>query len=165
MSIAKRKVKVTSHNEYTGEVHTIMADQTTYNYKRPDNGYTGAYMKRMSEIVELSKPAQRLFFQTVQNVNEYNRVANKWNKISPEATATISRAKKELEEHQFLAKIGKAWVLNPYVLLPKYQTQAPQVQNEVQQIWRRYVEDMNDWYEGIDDDAAELYGVELNEKG
>lgn len=159
MSITKRKIKGQSVNQNTGEVHEVLQTQTTYYYQRAVNGYSGAYMKKMSDIVELGKPAQRLFFAVVHNVNDYNRVEVMWNTLSNENASNISKAKKELVEHEFIAKIGKAWVLNPFVVLARYQTQAPQVQGEVQQIWRRYVEDMNDWYDGIDEDAHELYGV------
>ena len=159
MGIAKRKIKSTSVNQTTGEVHETLTIHTEHLYQRPVNGYKGAYMKKMSDIVELSKSAQRLFFAIVHNVNDYNKVISKWNQISDEPTANISKAKKELEKHEFLAKIGTSWVLNPFVVLPKYQTQAPELQNAVQMIYRRYVENMNTWYEGIDEDAKELYGV------
>lgn len=159
MRLAKRKVKSTSVNGITGEVHETLTTQNDHIYRRPVNGYKGAYMKKMSDIVDISKSAQRLFFAIVHDVDDYNKVMSKWNKISTESTVNISKAKKELEENEFIAKIGKSWVLNPFVVLPRYQTQAPELQNAVQQIYRRYVEDMNDWYEGIDVDAQELYGV------
>ncbi len=158
MSVTKSKIKSTSINEQTGEVHETLTTQTQYNYRRPINGYKGVYMKKMSDIVELSKSAQKLFFTVVHNVDDYNKIVCKWNQMSSEESSNLSRYKKELEKHDFIAKIGKSWVLNPFVVLPRYQTQSPEIQNEVQQMWRRYVEDMNDWYEGIDEDKLEIYG-------
>ena len=159
MGIAKRKIKAHSFNSITGEIHDAVYTQTELIYKRPINGYIGAYMKRLADIVDLSKSAQRLFFALVRNVDDYNKVIAKWKDLLAESEVNISKAKKELEEHQFIAKIGKSYVLNPFVVLSKYQTQAPENQGAVQAIWRRYVEDMNDWYDEIDDDAKELYGV------
>lgn len=159
MSITKSKIKSTSVNSVTGEVHETMTTQTYHNYRRPVNGYNGVYMKKLSDIINISKPAQRLFFEVSRNVNDYNKLVAKWNTLSSENAANISKAKKELVDQGFIAKIGKSWVLNPFVVLPKYQTQSPEVQSEVQSIYRRYVENMNDWYEGIDEDAQELYGV------
>lgn len=159
MSIVKRKIKSTSVNEQTGEVHETMPTQTEHVYRRPTNGYKGAYMKRVRDIIDRSKAAQRLFFALLDNVNDYNRVNIQWNKITDDTESVISKAKKELQEHNFIAKIGKAWVLNPFIVLPRYQTKSPEIQTEVQQIYRRYVENMNDYYEGIDNDAHELYDI------
>lgn len=158
MSITKRKIKSTSVNVQTGEIHETLTTQTEHMYRRPVNGYKGTYMKKMSDIVELSKPAQRLFFAVVQNVDDYNKIVAKWNKMSNEESSNLSRYKKELVTHEFIAKLGKSWVLNPFVVLPRYQTQAPELQNAIQMIYRRYVENMNDFYEGIDEDKEELYG-------
>jgi hypothetical protein len=158
MSITKRKIKSTSVNQQTGEVHETLTTQTDHIYRRPTNGYKGVYMKKMSDIVELTKPAQKLFFAIVHNVDDYNKVTAKWNTLSEAESSNLSRYKKELVTHGFLAKIGKSWVLNPFVVLPRYQTQAPELQSAVQMMYRRYVEDMNDWYEGIDEDKEELYG-------
>lgn len=157
MSINKRKIKSTSINNQTGEIHETVTVQTEHVYRRPVNGYKGVYMKKLSDIVELSKSAQRLFFALVHNVDDYNKIMVKWKETLNESDATISRAKKELVTQGFIAKIGKSWVLNPFVVLPRYQTQAPELQNAVQMIYRRYVENMNDWYEGIDEDMEELY--------
>ena len=158
MKVTKRKIKAQSTNGTTGEIHEAVYTQTDHVYRRPVNGYKGAYMKRLVDIVELSKPAQRLFFALVHNVDDYNKVIAKWNKMSSEESSNLSRYKKELETGGFIAKIGKSYVLNPFVVLPKYQTQSPEIQNEVQMIYRRYVENMNDWYEGIDEDVEEIYG-------
>lgn len=163
MSITKKKIKSTSVNEQTGEIHQTITTQTDFVYRRPIHGYKGTYMKRLSEIVHLSKTAQRLFFALTENVNEYNRVVAKWNGLIPDNASNISKAKKELLEQDFIAKIGKAYVLNPFVVLPRYQTQSPQTQTEVQLIYNRYVHDLNDWYEGIDEDASELYDVKLSD--
>jgi hypothetical protein len=164
MSITKRKIKAQSINNVTGEIHEAVYTQTEHIYKRPVNGYIGAYMKRLADIVDVSKSAQRLFFALVHKVDDYNKVIAKWKDLLDESDANISKAKKELEEHKFIARIGKSYVLNPFVVLSKYQTQAPENQGAVQMIWRRYVEDMNDWYEDIDDDAKELYGVAIKPK-
>ena len=158
MNVAKKKIKVQSHNTETGEMHETLVTQIEHVYRRPLNGYKGAYMKKLSEIVEVSKSAQRLFFAIVQNVNDYNKLITKWNTLSEEDAGNISKAKKELVENGFIAKIGKSWVLNPYVVLPRYQTKAPEYQGEIQQIWTRYNENLSEWYEGIDVDAQELYG-------
>lgn len=159
MSITKRKIKSVSVNSQTGEMHETLTTQTQYNYRRPVNGYKGAYMESVLSIIERSKTAGRLFRAIVKNVDEYNIIVCKWNSLIPEDATNISKAKKELVEHGFIAKIGKSWVLNPFMVLPKYQTQAPENQSAVQQIWKRYVENMNDWYDGIDEDAKEIYGV------
>jgi len=159
MSITKRNIKSTSINTTTGEIHETITTHTDYNYRRAINGYKGTYMVKLAEIIEVSKSSQRLFFAIVQDVNDFNRVQAKWSALIAEPATTISKAKKELEEAGFIAKIGKAWVLNPFVVLPRYQAKAPENQSAVQQIYRRYVEDMNDWYDGIDEDAKELYGV------
>ena len=164
MGITKRKIKAQSINSATGEIHEAVFTQTEHIYKRPVNGYIGAYMKRLADIVELSKSAQRLFFALVHNVDDYNKIVVKWKDLLEESNVNISKAKKELEEHKFIARIGKAYVLNPFVVLSKYQTQAPENQSAVQMIWRRYVEDMNDWYEEIDTDAKELYGITVKPK-
>ena len=89
-------------------------------------------MKRLADIVDLSKSAQRLFFALVRNVDDYNKVIAKWKDLLAESEVNISKAKKELEDHQFIAKIGKSYVLNPFVVLSKYQTQAPENQGAVQ---------------------------------
>lgn len=158
MSITKRKIKSTSVNQKTGEVHETVTVQTEHLYRRPVNGYKGAYMKKLSDIVDLSKSSQRLFFSLVHNVDDYNKIIIKWKETLSESDAVISRAKKELVEQGFIAKIGKSWVLNPFVVLPRYQTQAPELQNAVQLMYNRYVYNMNDFYEGIDEDVKEIYG-------
>lgn len=164
MSITKRKIKSQSTNKDTGEVHETITTQTEYIYRRPVNGYKGTYMNTLLSIVERSKMAGRLFRVLVHNVNDYNRVEVKWSSLTDDDASNISKAKKELADHDFIAKIGKAWVLNPFMVLPRYQRDCPQAQAEVQQIWRRYVESMNDWYDGIDEDAKELYGAEPKKK-
>lgn len=157
-NIAKKKIKSESVNQITGEMHETLTTHTEYRYKRPNSGYKGVYMKRLADIVEVSKPAQRLFFAIVHNVDDYNKVITKWNKISDDNASNISKCKKELIDNNFLAKIHKSYVLNPFVALPRYQTNAPENQSAVQQIYNRYVENMNDWYEDIDRDAMDLYG-------
>lgn len=158
MSIVKKKIKHMSKNEDTGEVHEILTTQTEYVYRRPTSGYKGVYMKRLSEIVELSKNSQRLFFAIVNNVDDYNRLKTKWNTLLPDCdSSAISKSKKELIEKDYVAKIGKYYVLNPFVTLPRYQTNAPEMQNAIQMIYNRYVHNMNDWYEDIDYDMERIF--------
>lgn len=158
MSIVKKKIKHMSKNEDTGEVHEILTTQTEYVYRRPISGYKGVYMKRLSEIVELSKNSQRLFFAIVSNVDDYNRLKTKWNTLLPDIdSSAISKSKKELIEKDYVAKIGKCYVLNPFVTLPRYQTNAPEMQNAIQMIYNRYVHNMNDLYEDIDYDMERIF--------
>lgn len=158
MSIVKKKIKHMSKNENTGEVHEILTTQTEYVYRRPISGYKGIYMKRLSEIVELSKNSQRLFFAIVSNVDDYNRLKTKWNTLLSDCdSSAISKSKKELIEKDYVSKIGKYYVLNPFVTLPRYQTNAPEMQNAIQMIYNRYVHNMNDWYEDIDYDMERIF--------
>ena len=46
MSITKRKIKSTSVNQQTGEVHETLTTHTEHMYRRPVNGYKGVYMKK-----------------------------------------------------------------------------------------------------------------------
>ena len=163
MSIVKKKIKHTSKNENTGEVHEILTTQIEYVYRKPISGYKGVYMKRLSEIVELSKNSQRLFFAVVSNVDDYNRLKTKWNTLLPDCdSSNLSKSKKELIEKDYIAKIGKCYVLNPFVMLPRYQASAPEMQNAIQMIYNRYVHNMNDWYEDIDNDMNILFVQQKN---
>lgn len=120
-------------------------------------------MKRLSEIVELSKNSQRLFFAVVSNVDDYNRLKTKWNTLLPDCdSSNLSKSKKELVEKDYIAKIGKSYVLNPFVMLPRYQASAPEMQNAIQMIYNRYVHNMNDWYEDIDNDMNILFVQQKN---
>lgn len=157
MKVVKKKIKVESVNKFTGEVHKTIATQVEHVYRRPLSGYKGVYMKRLADIVDLTKPAQRLLFSLIDNVDDYNRLKVKWNCLVEDDAGNISRAKKELMEKDFVAKIYSCYVLNPFVVLPRYQTQAPEYQGEIQQIYERYIHDIDTWYDGIDEDAEKLY--------
>jgi hypothetical protein len=120
---------------------------------------TEVYMAKIEDLIELSKSAQRLFFALTRNVDEHNRILGKWNTFTEDPADNISKAKKELQQAEFIGKIGKYWVLNPYVVLPKYQRPPDQdSQYEVQKIWTRELEDANAYYDGIEQDKINLFG-------
>lgn len=153
---------MTTYSEITGEVgNTIIALSDYTDRKYPNKGYNSMYVNKLEGLMDLSKTAQRLFFAIIKNVDEWNRIIGRWKDFTDDPVPNISKAKKELMEAGFIAKLGKAWVLNPYIVLPRYQKNYMNSQYEVQQIWTRYVEDMNAYYDGIDDDAEELYNVKL----
>lgn len=151
--------RMDSVNQNTGEVTSQVISVTDYYPNRPNNGYQGIYMKQLKDIVLLNKVAQRLFFAIIEHVDQYNRIIGKWSTFTDDAPNYISIAKKELTEAGFIDKIGTVWVLNPYVVLPKYMNNMAENQYQTQQIWSRYIENMNVWYEHIDKDAQELFGV------
>lgn len=156
----KRLKRLDLYNENTGEVGSMtIATYEDINRRYPMNGHKQAYFGTLEQIVDLSKTAQKLFFALVRNVDEWNRVIGKWKDLTSEPANYVSKAKKELEEAEFIAKIGKVWVLNPYIALPKYQKNYPNSQYEVQRIWTLYIEDADAYYEGIHEDAKELYQV------
>jgi hypothetical protein len=158
----KRLKKVETINESTGEVGSYVMNTIDYQPKYPQTGYQGAYMKSLRDIVDFSKSAQRLFFAIADNTDCHNIIIGKWSTFTEDPPANISKAKRELEEHGFIGKIGKVWVLNPYIVLPKRSNAFNENQYASQRIWTRYMEDANAWYDGIDEDAKDLYGVEIN---
>lgn len=152
-----KRMDITNPN--TGEVSSQVINTTEFYTNKPNKGYQGIYMRELKQIVELGKSSQRLFFALVENVDQYNRIIGKWSTFTEDPPNYISKAKKELEEAGFIAKIGKAWVLNPYIVLPKYMNNLAENQYQTQKIWSLYVEDMNVHYEGIAQDAKELFEV------
>lgn len=153
-----KNVNMVNHN--TGEVGSLgicITDNTDRRY--PMQGHSQVYCTKLENIIELSKNAQKLFFALTHKVDESNIIIGKWKDFIDAPANRISTAKKELIEQGFVAKLGKVMVLNPYVVLPKYQKQNPNSQYEIQRIWTRYLEDANAYYDGIDNDAHILYGV------
>ncbi len=147
-------------NQNTGEVGSMAVTiAEDINRRYPMNGHKQVYVTQLENLTEVSKTAQRLFFALIKNVDEWNRIVGKWKDFIDAPANHISTAKKELDEAGFISKLGKCWVLNPYVALPKYQKNYPNSQYEAQRIWTRYLEDANAYYDGIDADAIELYGV------
>jgi hypothetical protein len=158
--LRSRCIVIETTNPITGEVGRHEQRQTELNLKYPKNGYKGTYMQDLSKIIDLTKGAQRLFFALIDNVDDHNIIIGKWSTFVEERPDNISKAKKELDEAGFIAKIGKVWVLNPFIVLPK-RAKNTENQYQTQQIWTRYIEDTDAYYDGIDQDANQLFGVNL----
>lgn len=155
----KAKAVITT-NMNTGEVTEQYQETYDIQKRHPQKGYKGIYMKELAQIIEVSKSAQKLFFALINYVDENNTIVGKWSSFTDMRPDTVSKAKKELDNAGFIGKIGKVWVLNPYVVLPKHDKYTSSQYN-IQRIWTRYMEDANAYYPEIDQDAHDIYGVEL----
>jgi len=157
------KGKTALKNEHTGEILTAVSEVTLAEKRLyPIRGYQGVYMKTLANIVELSKPAQKLLFKLMESKHrtEYNILIVKWKDIGSELGYNqqyTSKIKKELEDKEFILKYRRRYMLNPYVVLP-LQCKVDDInQWKTQMIWKKLAEDKDNWYDGIYEDMREIF--------
>lgn len=159
----ERRFTVEVTNNDTGEVSKLSGREVN-----PLRRYISRSMRMMEvegkngvpgleDIVDLSKPAQKLFFGLAKGADKYGRLDFTLGSAGKEILGTssapyVSRLWKELEEAGFVGKLGDYRVINPLVIAPMYSADDPNIQWRIQEIWKRYMMDKDRGYDGIDDD-------------
>ena len=156
----KTKGEVTS--AITGEVLSIeMTNIAKAFVRHPINSKSKrtVYMDQFERILELTKTQQILLFELLKNVNEYNILTKSFKEVGSKITSDDSRLSKEvkaLKDTNFIAKIEKVWMINPYYVLPSYNSSEPEKYWKLQQIWNLYNEDCNVTWETMNSDIEEI---------
>ncbi len=119
-------------------------------------------MPAIEDIVDLSKPAQKLFFGLVKGADRYGRLDFTLKSagkaiLDTDSSPYLSKIRRELKDAGFIGKLGDYWVINPLLVAPRYDRDDPNLQWRIQQIWKRENIDRDVWYDGIDEDFNELF--------
>ena len=152
----KKKLKVKRTNTTTGEVCSEIQEIENCYIKYPQRGFIGVYMNSLKNIVDLSKPAQKLLFEIIEHTDNYNIIRTKWKDIGRELGYNqqfTSKVKKELEEAEFISKYKRRYMLNPFIILPAKEPGSDGENKwESQQIWKHlFVDKDKGYFEGIYD--------------
>ena len=133
----------------TGEIKAIEVENTISQVSMfPVNSKdrTMIYMNDFTRIIELNKTEQLMFFAILQNCDGYNIVKSSWKDIAKDITSDqsrISKTIKQLKDLNFIAKIEGKYMVNPFIVLPRYDRNERESQWLCQQVWKLYTEDMN----------------------
>lgn len=133
----------------TGEIQSIQVENNISQVSMfPVNSKdrTMIYMNDFTRITELNKTEQLMFFAILQNCDGYNIVKASWKDIAKDITSDqsrISKTIKQLKDLNFIAKVESKHMVNPFIVLPKYDKNERESQWLCQQVWKLYTEDMN----------------------
>ena len=116
-------------------------------------------MDKFEKILELTKTQQTLLFEILKNVDRYNIITKTFKDIAVNITNDDSRLSKEvkaLKDHDFISKIEKVYMLNPFYVLPCYEKEVPEKYWKLQQIWNLYNVNKDTYWETMDSDIEEI---------
>lgn len=156
------KTKGEFTNKDTGEVFGIeMTNVAKAFVRHPINSKSKrtVYMDQFERILELTKTQQILLFELLKNVDDYNILTKSFKEVGAKITSDDSRLSKEvkaLKDTEFISKIEKVWMINPFYVLPSYSNSEPEKYWKLQQIWKLYNEDCNITWENMDYDIEEI---------
>lgn len=149
-------------NQVTGEVFGLETSIKANEFKRNEirsKNKRNVYMDQFEKILELSKTQQTLLFELLKNVDDYNILIKSFKDVAIKITTDDSRLSKEvkaLKETGFISKIEKAWMINPFYVLPQYNPKEPEKYFKLQQIWKLYNDDCNVYWDGMENDIEEI---------